>query len=91
MVLKISPSKNSARSAATCRVRLVRSSYIVSRMPSIARLCWNESRIRSTVSMSCEIPSSAKNSHWMGMRTESEATKAFSVSRSSAGGQSIMM
>ena len=35
------------------------------------------------------MPSRAKNSHWMGTRTESEATRAFSVSRSSAGGQSI--
>jgi hypothetical protein len=41
------------------------------------------------VSMSWEMPSSAKNSHWMGMRTESAASSALSVRRSRAGGQSM--
>ena len=53
--------------------------------------CEKDSRIRSMVSMSCEMPSRAKNSHWIGISTESAATKAFRVSRSRAGGQSIRM
>src|ERR1019366_7256637 len=49
------------------------------------------SRIRSMVSMSSDTPSRAKNSHWMGTRTESAAMSALRVSRSRAGGQSIRM
>ncbi len=48
---KTSSPKNSRRSAATCRVRLVRSSYRVSRMPSICSGWPNDSRTRSIVSM----------------------------------------
>ena len=53
--------------------------------------CPNESRIRSMVSISSEMPSRAKNSHWIGTSTESAAIRAFRVNRSSAGGQSIRM
>src|ERR1019366_7215409 len=63
--------------------------YMVRRIPSMARGCWKESRIRSMVSMSSETPSRAKNSHWMGTSTESAAMRALSVRRSRAGGQSM--
>jgi hypothetical protein len=81
--------KKLLRSAATCLDRVVRSSYIVRRIPSIASdgLIVRRSRIR--VSSSSETPSSARYSHWMGTRTESLAASAFTVSRSSEGGQSI--
>ena len=62
-VLKTSPWKKSLRSDETWRARLVRSSNIVKRMPSTDRDGCRLSRRRSMVSMSCEIPSSAKNSH----------------------------
>src|ERR1039457_5396399 len=77
--------KKSLRSLATWRVRFVRSSNIVSRMPSISRGCSNDSRMRWMVSINSEMPSRAKNSHWMGTRTESAAIRAFRVSRLSAG------
>ena len=48
-------------------------------------------RIRISVSRSSDTPSSARYSHWIGTRTESLAARAFSVSRSRAGGQSIRM
>ena len=79
------------RSSATWRARVVRSSNMVRRIPSILRVCWKESRIRSSVTKSSEMPSKAKNSHWMGISTESAASRSFSVRRSSAGGQSIRM
>jgi len=81
--------KKLLKSAATCLERVVRSSYIVRRMPSIARDGFIVRLRRMRVSRSSETPSSAKYSHWIGMRTESAAAKALSVSKSSAGGQSI--
>jgi len=66
MVVKTSSLKNSLRSAATWRVRFVRSSYMVRSIPSTCSGCWKASRIRSMVSISSETPSNAKNSHWMG-------------------------
>lgn len=80
--------KKLRRSAATCRERVVRSSYMVSRIPSIAKAALSVRRTRMSVSRSSETPSKARYSHWMGMRTESLAVRALSVSRSSAGGQS---
>ena len=41
------------------------------------------------VSLSCEMPSSAKNSHCTGTSTACAAAMALSVSRLSDGGQSI--
>jgi len=46
---------------------------------------------RLTVLSSCASPSRAKNSHWMGMMTESEALSALMVIGPSAGGESIIM
>ena len=46
-------------------------------------------RRRISVSSSSDTPSSARYSHWIGTRTESLAARAFRVSKSRAGGQSI--
>jgi len=81
--------KKLRRSAATCFERVVRSSYMVRRIPSIARdglIVW---RMRISVSSSSDTPSIARYSHWIGTRTESLAASAFRVRRSKDGGQSI--
>ena len=46
-------------------------------------------RRRISVSRSSDTPSNARYSHWIGTRTESAAARAFKVSKSSDGGQSI--
>ena len=53
----------------TWRDSVVRSSYIVRTMPSMARF-WIQTvrRIRIRVSSSSETPSSAKYSHWIGIK-----------------------
>ena len=43
------------------------------------------------VSSRADNPSSAKYSHWIGIRTPSAAIRAFTVSMFSDGGQSMMM
>ena len=83
--------KKLRRSAATCLESVVRSSYIVNRMPSIARDGLMERRSRARVSRSSDTPSSARNSHWTGTRIESLAASAFTVRMSRDGGQSIRM
>jgi hypothetical protein len=85
------PPKKLRRSAATCLDSVVRSSYIVRRMPSTARAGLIVRRMRKSVSRSSDTPSIARNSHWMGTKTESLAASALSVRRSSVGGQSIRM
>ena len=82
--------KKLRRSEATWRESVVRSSYMVNRMPSTAKSGFSVLRILISVSRSSETPSSAKYSHCIGIKTESLATKALSVTRSSAGGQSSM-
>ena len=83
--------KKLRKSAATCLDSVVLSSYIVRRIPSIARAGFRVRRSRIKVSRSSETPSSARYSHWIGTRTESLAAKALIVSKSSAGGQSMRM
>ena len=83
--------KNFLSSPATCWARLVRSSYMVSTTPSTVRSGLKLWRTRSMVSISSLTPSRAKYSGCMGIRMESAATRALSVSRSSAGGQSRIM
>ena len=75
-------------SSATCCARFVRSSNIVITTPSTVSAGFRSTRIRSIVSSSSDTPSSAKYSACIGINTPSAATSAFSVSRSSAGGQS---
>jgi hypothetical protein len=81
--------KKLLKSAATCLDRVVLSSYIVRRMPSIASDGFTVRLKRMSVSKSSDTPSSARYSHWIGIRTESAAARALRVRRSSAGGQSI--
>jgi hypothetical protein len=83
--------KKLLRSAATCFDRVVRSSYIVRRIPSIASDGLIARRRRASVSRSSETPSRARNSHWTGTSTESLAASALTVRTSSDGGQSIKM
>jgi len=83
--------KNPRRSAATCLERVVLSSYIVSRMPSMASDGLIARRSLASVSRSSETPSSARNSHWTGTMTASAAARALIVRISSDGGQSIRM
>src|SRR5262249_9395437 len=81
--------RKSRRSDTTWFERLVRSSYIVNRKPSIVRLWLRFRRILTNVSQSSVTPSRAKYSHWIGTRTEFAADKALRVSRPRLGGQSI--
>jgi hypothetical protein len=62
---------------------------MVSTTPWISRLGLSELLIWSMVCLSCEIPSSAKNSHCTGTSTAWAATMALRVSRLRDGGQSI--
>src|SRR5207253_5648025 len=84
-------SKKLRKSVATWRESEVRSSYMVSRIPSISRLGFSVRRMRIRVSSNSETPSSAKYSHWMGTKTAPAATRAFKVNKSKAGGQSRMI
>src|SRR5215470_17749561 len=90
-VLKTCPPKKSRRSCATWLLKLVRSSYMVSRIPSTASAGLRFRLIRINVSKSSETPSKAKYSHWIGMRIDCAATKAFTVNKSRDGGQSKRM
>jgi hypothetical protein len=81
--------KKLRRSEATCFDSVVRSSYIVKRIPSIASDGLIVRRSLISVSSSSDTPSSARYSHWIGIRTESLAASALMARRSSAGGQSI--
>ena len=83
--------KNFFSSPDTCCARFVRSSSMVNTTPSINSPGFSDTRILSTVSINSLIPSRAKYSACIGISTESAATNAFSVSKSSAGGQSITM
>src|SRR5262249_49928123 len=78
-------------SSATCLARFMRSSYIVSTMPSISSEGLSASRTRSMVFRSCEMPSSAKYSHCIGTSTESAAVSPLMVSRPRDGGESTRM
>ncbi len=73
------------------RERFVRSSYIVSTTPSIPSPGLNDAFTRSIVSIRSVTPSSAKYSHWIGMRTVSAAQRLLSVNSPRDGGQSIRM
>ena len=55
----------------------------------VASAGFRVARICSMVALSCEMPSSAKNSHCTGTSTACAATIAFRVSRLSEGGQSM--
>ena len=83
--------KNRFSSAVTCWARFVRSLNMVSRTPSISSVGLKLDRIRSTVSSNSLIPSRAKYSACIGIKTVSAATSAFRVSKSRAGGQSRTM
>ena len=64
---------------------------MVSTTPWISRLGLSVARIWSIDSLSCEMPSSAKNSHCTGTSTALAADRALSVSKFSDGGQSMRM
>jgi hypothetical protein len=91
MLSKTCAPKKLRRSADTCFESVVRSSYIVNRIPSMASDGLIVRRMRMSVSRSSETPSIARNSHCIGISTESLAARAFKVSRSRVGGQSIRM
>ena len=83
--------------AQSCRARpprpaadkLLRLSYMVNTIPSIRSSGLAPWRTSRTVRISCDRPSSAKNSHCSGTSTECAATSALIVRRLSDGGQSI--
>ncbi len=80
--------KYSRNVSVTCWARLVRSSYIVNRTPSIVTPGLKAARTRSRVGdeLGNTLKSEVLGLHWN--QQELAATKALSVSRSSAGGQS---
>ncbi len=87
-VVKRRSLKYSRRVSVTCWARFVRSSYIVRSTPSMITSGLNAARTRSSVEISSEIPSRAKYSACMVTISVLAAARTFSVSRSSAGGQS---
>jgi len=75
-------------SSATWRERFVLSSYMVRSTPPISSIGFRVIFTRSIVSIRSVTPSSAKYSHWIGIRTSSAAHRPFSVRSPSDGGQS---
>ncbi len=64
---------------------------IVGKKPFILKLGLIDFLTSLTVFKSCARPSSAKNSHWIGIITEFDAERALIVIGPSAGGESIMI
>ena len=89
--LKIKGPRVLRTSSTTCLDRFVRSSYIVSTIPSMCRSGLKNVRTSSSVRSKSGIPSMQKNSHWTGIRIESAAARALMVRNPSEGGQSIRM